>query len=130
MHEFPRQGARPPRKRPLRGKQALQDVSLNILDRAVMALIGPSGCGKTTFLRCLIRMNDTIPLAHVTGEILIDGENINDRSVDLIYNSSARASGWCSKSQILSRNRSSKNVAYGPRIHGLAEPRRSLRASS
>jgi phosphate transport system ATP-binding protein len=44
-------------------KQALHDVSLNILDRAVTALIGPSGCGKTTFLRCLNRMNDTIPFA-------------------------------------------------------------------
>ncbi|HMO43401.1 MAG TPA: ATP-binding cassette domain-containing protein, partial [Phenylobacterium sp.] len=63
-------------------KQALFDVSLDMPDRAVTALIGPSGCGKSTFLRSINRMNDTIPGARVTGEIVLDGEDINDRSVD------------------------------------------------
>jgi hypothetical protein len=62
--------------------QAIYDVSIDIPDRAVTAFIGPSGCGKSTFLRCMNRMNDTIPIARVHGSIDIDGENINNRDVD------------------------------------------------
>ncbi|RZJ41483.1 MAG: ATP-binding cassette domain-containing protein, partial [Brevundimonas sp.] len=62
------------------GKQALYDVSLDIPDKTVTALIGPSGCGKSTFLRTMNRMNDTIHGARVTGRIDMDGEDINDRS--------------------------------------------------
>ena len=63
-------------------KQALKDVDVDILDKTVTAFIGPSGCGKSTFLRCINRMNDTIPIARVEGEILLDGEDVYDRRVD------------------------------------------------
>ena len=65
-------------------KQALQDVSIDIPDRAVTAFIGPSGCGKSTFLRCLNRMNDTIPSARVSGGITIDGTDIYAKGLDVI----------------------------------------------
>ncbi|MBI4675777.1 MAG: phosphate ABC transporter ATP-binding protein [Chloroflexi bacterium] len=65
-------------------KQALSDISLDIEDRKITALIGPSGCGKSTFLRCLNRMNDTIPGTRVTGQILLDGENIYAPDTDVI----------------------------------------------
>jgi phosphate transport system ATP-binding protein len=60
-------------------KQALYDVDIEIPDRSVTSFIGPSGCGKSTFLRCINRMNDTIPIAKVTGEVIMDGENVNAR---------------------------------------------------
>ncbi|MGM2671556.1 ATP-binding cassette domain-containing protein, partial [Bacillus cereus group sp. Bce026] len=63
-------------------KHAIKDVNVDILDKTVTAFIGPSGCGKSTFLRCINRMNDTIPVARVEGEILLDGEDIYDRRVD------------------------------------------------
>ena len=63
-------------------KHAIRNVSIDIGERQVVAFIGPSGCGKSTFLRCINRMNDTIPGARVEGRIEIDGENVNDRSVD------------------------------------------------
>ena len=65
-------------------KQAIFDVSLDIGSNEVIALIGPSGCGKSTFLRCLNRMNDTIDICHVKGEILLDGDNIYDPKVDVV----------------------------------------------
>ncbi|HCQ53893.1 MAG TPA: phosphate ABC transporter ATP-binding protein, partial [Brevundimonas diminuta] len=63
-------------------KQALFDVSLEIPDKTVTALIGPSGCGKSTFLRTMNRMNDTIPGTRVTGRIDMDGADINDKKID------------------------------------------------
>lgn len=105
-------------------KQALQDVCLDIRDRAVTALIGPSGCGKTTFLRCLNRMNDTIPLARVTGEILIDDENINDPSVDPVQ-LRARIGMVFQKPNPFPKS-IFENVAYGPRIHRLASSKAAL----
>src|SRR3970040_1462747 len=65
-------------------KHALQHVSVNIPDRAVMAFIGPSGCGKSTFLRCINRMNDTIPICRVTGRLAVDGTGIYDPAVALL----------------------------------------------
>src|SRR5687767_7562567 len=65
-------------------KRALHDVSIDIPERAVTAFIGPSGCGKSTFLRCINRMNDTIPSARFSGRIEIDGEDIYDRSIDVV----------------------------------------------
>ncbi len=65
-------------------KQALKDVSIEIHDDRVTAFIGPSGCGKSTFLRCLNRMNDTIPSAKVTGKIELDGEDINSSAMDVV----------------------------------------------
>ncbi len=99
-------------------KPALQEVSLDIPDRAVTALLGPSGCGKTTFLRCLNRMNDTIPFARVTGEVFIDGENVNAPEVDLVE-LRARVGMVFQKPNPFPKS-IFENVAFGPRIHGLA----------
>ena len=100
-------------------KHALKDVSVEIPERAVTAFIGPSGCGKTTFLRCINRMNDTIPIARVTGRIVIDGKNINDRSVDVVE-LRARVGMVFQKPNPFPKS-IFENVAYGPRIHGLAK---------
>jgi phosphate transport system ATP-binding protein len=103
---------------------ALKNVSLEIPDRTVTALIGPSGCGKTTFLRCINRMNDTIPLARVTGELQIDGEDINDPSIDLVQ-LRARVGMVFQKPNPFPKS-VFENVAYGPRVHGLAASRGEL----
>src|SRR4051794_32803992 len=66
------------------GKQALKDVSIRIYEDRVTAFIGPSGCGKSTFLRCLNRMNDTIPTARVTGRIELDNEDITSPGMDVV----------------------------------------------
>jgi phosphate transport system ATP-binding protein len=99
-------------------KQALNGISLEIPDKEITAFIGPSGCGKTTFLRCINRMNDTIPIARVTGRIVIDGKNINDRSVDVVE-LRARVGMVFQKPNPFPKS-IFENVAYGPRIHGLA----------
>ena len=70
---------------------AIKDVDVDIEDKAVTAFIGPSGCGKSTFLRCLNRMNDTIDVCRVEGDIHIDGEDIYDKQVDPVQ---LRAKGW------------------------------------
>ena len=105
-------------------KQALQDVSVNIPEKAVMAFIGPSGCGKSTFLRCINRMNDTIPIARVTGRIEIDGENIYDKSLDVVQ-LRARVGMVFQKPNPFPKS-IYENVAYGPKIHGLAKSRSDL----
>jgi phosphate transport system ATP-binding protein len=107
-------------------KQALYDVSLDIPDRAVSALIGPSGCGKSTFLRCMNRMNDTIPSARVAGTIEIDGEDIHDRSLDVVQ-LRARVGMVFQKPNPFAKS-IYENVAYGPRIHGLAPSKADLDA--
>ena len=99
-------------------KQALHDVSIDIPDRAVTAFIGPSGCGKSTFLRCINRMNDTIPSARVTGRIEIDGADVNARDVDPVVLRS-RVGMVFQKPNPFPKS-IFENVAYGPRIHGLA----------
>ncbi len=99
-------------------KQALFDVNLDIPDRNVMAFIGPSGCGKTTFLRCFNRMNDTIVGARVRGEIKIQGKNIYDPDVDPVQ-VRARVGMVFQKPNPFPKS-IFENVAYGPRIHGLA----------
>jgi phosphate transport system ATP-binding protein len=98
-------------------KQALYDISVAICERAVTAFIGPSGCGKSTFLRCINRMNDTIPSARVTGTIEIDGEDIYDRSLDVVQ-LRARVGMVFQKANPFAKS-IYENVAYGPRIHGL-----------
>lgn len=105
-------------------KQALQDVSIDIPDRAVTAFIGPSGCGKSTFLRCLNRMNDTIPSARVSGGITIDGTDIYAKGLDVIQ-LRARVGMVFQKPNPFAKT-IYENVAYGPRIHGLASSRREL----
>jgi phosphate transport system ATP-binding protein len=105
-------------------KQALKSVSLDVAPRQVLAMIGPSGCGKSTFLRCLNRMNDTIPGARVTGSIMLDGENINDASLDAVQ-LRARVGMVFQKPNPFPKS-IYDNVAYGPRIHGLARTRAQL----
>jgi phosphate transport system ATP-binding protein len=105
-------------------KQALFDIDLDVPDRAVTALIGPSGCGKSTFLRCINRMNDTIPGARVEGRILLDGEDVNDRDLDPVL-LRARVGMVFQKPNPFPKS-IFENVAYGPRIHGLATSRSEL----
>jgi len=106
------------------GKQALFDVTLDIPDKTVTALIGPSGCGKSTFLRTMNRMNDTIPGAKVTGRIEMDGEDINAKSVDPVL-LRARVGMVFQKPNPFPKT-IFENVAYGPRIHGLAASKSEL----
>jgi phosphate transport system ATP-binding protein len=99
-------------------KQALFDVSLDVPEKSVTALIGPSGCGKSTFLRCINRMNDTIQGARVEGRIELDGEDVNDRSLDPVV-LRARVGMVFQKPNPFPKT-IFENVAYGPRIHGIA----------
>jgi phosphate transport system ATP-binding protein len=102
-------------------KHAVKNVSLDIGRNQVLAMIGPSGCGKSTFLRCLNRMNDTIPSARVEGEIALDGENIYDRKQD-VAQLRARVGIVFQKPTPFPQSIYA-NVAYGPRIHGLTKNR-------
>ena len=98
-------------------KHAIMNVSLDIGRNEVIALIGPSGCGKSTFIRCLNRMNDTIPGCQVSGEIMLDGKNIYDPEVDVVP---LRAQvGMVFQKPNPFPKSIFENVAYGPRIHGL-----------
>ena len=107
-------------------KQALKDVSIDIHDDRVTAFIGPSGCGKSTFLRCLNRMNDTIPSARVTGDISLDGEDINSAAMDVVQ-LRARVGMVFQKPNPFPKS-IFENVAYGPRIHGLAQGKSEMEA--
>ncbi len=98
--------------------QALFDVELDIAEKRVTALIGPSGCGKSTFIRCLNRMNDTIEGCRVSGDITLDGRDIYDRAVDVVQ-LRARVGMVFQKPNPFPKS-IYENVAYGPRIHGLA----------
>jgi phosphate transport system ATP-binding protein len=102
-------------------KQALKDVSIEVHEDRVTAFIGPSGCGKSTFLRCLNRMNDTIPTARVTGKIELDGHDINAPTMDVVQ-LRARVGMVFQKPNPFPKS-IYENVAYGPRIHGLAASR-------
>jgi len=97
---------------------AIKDVDVDLQDKTVTAFIGPSGCGKSTFLRCLNRMNDTIPICRVEGDILLDGEDIYDRAVDPVQ-LRAKVGMVFQKPNPFPKS-IYDNVAYGPRIHGLA----------
>jgi phosphate transport system ATP-binding protein len=102
--------------------QALFDVSLDMREHQVTALIGPSGCGKSTFLRTLNRMNDIIPLTRVDGKVLVDGENIYDRSTN-IFELRKRIGMVFQKSNPFPKT-IFENVVYGPRVHGVRDRRR------
>ncbi|WP_430429284.1 phosphate ABC transporter ATP-binding protein PstB [Parasphingorhabdus sp.] len=99
-------------------KQAINDVSIDVNMDNVTAFIGPSGCGKSTFLRCLNRMNDTIPIAKVTGDITLEGEDIYSPTMDVVQ-LRARVGMVFQKPNPFPKS-IYDNVAYGPRIHGLA----------
>ena len=103
---------------------AIQKVNLDIGRNEVIALIGPSGCGKSTFIRCLNRMNDTIESARTSGEITLDGEDIYARHMDVVM-LRARVGMVFQKPNPFPKS-VYDNVAYGPRIHGLARDRADL----
>lgn len=103
---------------------AIKDVSLDVGRNEVLAMIGPSGCGKSTFLRCLNRMNDTIDGCRVTGDILLDERNINSREIDVVP---LRAQvGMVFQKPNPFPKSIWENIAFGPRIHGLARSRAQL----
>jgi phosphate transport system ATP-binding protein len=105
-------------------KQAIMGVDLDIPEKQVTALIGPSGCGKSTYLRCLNRMNDTIDICRVSGSIEIDGQDIYDPAVDVVE---LRASvGMVFQKPNPFPKSIYENVAYGPKIHGLASNKSEL----
>jgi len=105
-------------------KQAILDVSLDIGKNEVIAMIGPSGCGKSTFLRTLNRMNDIIPICRVEGDIKLDEENIYTSDQDTVL-LRARVGMVFQKPNPFPKS-IYENVAYGPRIHGLAHNKASM----
>ena len=100
-------------------KQAINNISLDILPKTITAFIGPSGCGKSTFLRALNRMNDTIEGCRMEGEILIDNTNIYHPDIDVVP-LRARVGMVFQKPNPFPKS-IFDNVAYGPKIHGLAK---------
>lgn len=105
-------------------KQAIFDVSLDAAKNEVLALIGPSGCGKSTFLRCLNRMNDTIPICRVEGSLKLDDEDIYSKSIDPVL-LRARVGMVFQKPNPFPKS-IYDNVAYGPRLHGLTRNKADL----
>jgi phosphate transport system ATP-binding protein len=107
-------------------KQVLFDVNMEIKNKKVMALIGPSGCGKSSFLRCLNRMNDSIENMKLEGKVLLEGNNIYDRSLDVVH-LRAKVGMVFQKPNPFPKS-IYENVAYGPRIHGLYKTKDELDA--
>jgi phosphate transport system ATP-binding protein len=105
-------------------KKAIDDVSIDVPTEHVTAFIGPSGCGKSTFLRSLNRMNDTIPTCRVLGDIELDGQNIYTSGMDVVQ-LRARVGMVFQKPNPFPKS-IYENVAYGPRIHGLAASKSEL----
>ncbi len=103
---------------------AIKDVSVELADRTVTAFIGPSGCGKSTFLRCLNRMNDTIDICRVEGSLKLDGEDIYDKRIDPVQ-LRAKVGMVFQKPNPFPKS-IYDNIAYGPRIHGLAKNKAEL----
>jgi len=97
--------------------QALHDITLAVPDRSITALIGPSGCGKSTFLKTLNRMNDLIPSVRITGQVMYDGRNIFDPSVNV--NMLRKEVGMVFQKPNPFPMSIYDNVAYGPRTHGV-----------
>ena len=109
-------------------KQAIKGISLDIGRNEVVAMIGPSGCGKSTFLRCLNRMNDTIDGCRVTGEILMDGEDINSPRIDVVPLRAQVGMVFQKPNPfgIFAGPAEQAVIAFGPRIHGLAKDKAEL----
>ena len=105
-------------------KQAIFDVSVDVGKHEVLSMIGPSGCGKSTILRCLNRMNDTIDICKVTGEILLDSENIYGKDMDVVL-LRARVGMVFQKPNPFPKS-VYDNVAYGVNLHGLAKNKSEL----
>jgi phosphate transport system ATP-binding protein len=100
-------------------KQAINNIDLIIKEKQVTSLIGPSGCGKSTFLRCLNRMNDTVEGCRVNGDIILDGVDIYKDNIDVVI-LRGRVGMVFQKPNPFPKS-IYDNVAYGPRIHGMAE---------
>lgn len=107
-------------------KQALHNINIDIIKNKVTALIGPSGCGKSTFLKCLNRMNDTIETCRVNGLITLDGEDIYNQNMDVVFLRSKV--GMVFQKPNPFPKSIYENVAYGPRIHGLTDNKAELDA--
>ena len=105
-------------------KQALFDVSINIAEKEVTALIGPSGCGKSTFLRCLNRMNDVIDICRVEGSIKMDELELNSRKLDVVR--LRENVGMVFQKPNPFPKTIYENVAYGPTIHGIAQSKEEM----
>ena len=105
-------------------KQALFDVSINIAEKEVTALIGPSGCGKSTFLRCLNRMNDVIDICRVEGSIKMDDLELNSRKLDVVR--LRENVGMVFQKPNPFPKTIYENVAYGPTIHGIAQSKEEM----
>lgn len=104
--------------------QAIHGIDLDVYQNEVVSFIGPSGCGKSTFLRCLNRMNDTIDSCRVTGLIQLDGRDIHEPSLDVVQ---LRAQvGMVFQKPNPFPKSIYENIAYGPRLHGLAEKKSDL----
>ena len=106
------------------GVHALKNINLTIANREITALIGPSGCGKSTFLRSLNRMNDTITNCHTTGEVLLKGKSIHSKDFD-VAELRAQVGMVFQKPNPFPKS-VYDNVAYGPRLHGMAKNRAEL----
>lgn len=98
---------------------ALKNVNMEIRERAVTAFIGPSGCGKSTFLKCINRMNDLVENVRIEGRILLDGEDIYDRRVDITL--LRKKVGMVFQQPNPFPMSIYDNVAYGPRLHGIKD---------
>ena len=105
-------------------KHAIKNVSVDVPERSVMAFIGPSGCGKSTFLRCINRMNDTIPICRVEGALMIDNKSIYDPALDVVL--LRQRVGMVFQKPNPFPKSIYDNVAYGPRLHGLTSNRSDL----
>jgi phosphate transport system ATP-binding protein len=105
-------------------KQALFEISVEVPRNAITSFIGPSGCGKSTFLRCINRMNDTIPICRVTGDIRLDGQDIYHPDLDVVE-LRARVGMVFQKPNPFPKS-IYENIAYGPRIHGLTRTKKEL----
>jgi phosphate transport system ATP-binding protein len=104
--------------------QALHGISMDVYENEVISFIGPSGCGKSTFLRCMNRMNDTIEQCRVTGSITLDGRDIHDPALDVVQ---LRAQvGMVFQKPNPFPKSIYENIAYGPKLHGLAERKADL----
>ncbi len=102
--------------------QALKNVSLDMIENNVVALIGPSGCGKSTFLKTLNRMNDLVESVHIEGEVLVDGENIYGPDIDVVH--LRKRVGMVFQRPNPFPMSIYENIAYGPKIHGLRDKRK------
>lgn len=96
---------------------ALKDITVRFNEKVITAVIGPSGCGKSTFLRSINRMNDTIPGVRASGELLLDGKNVYDTDVDLVWLRSRV--GMVFQRPVVFPQSIFENIACAPRIRGI-----------